>query len=152
MRLDAKKFIQYYRRSIPSRVSNIGLWYNVMHVLGKLSVITSAMIIAFSSNFIPRMMYMAFVSPNHTDEGYVNFTLAYFNVSDFQVGTGPLNTTFGDVSVCRYEEFRNPPNHEFPYKRPMIYWKILAARLAFIVIYQVIKHNCYLNKKYSQIF
>lgn len=137
MRLDAKKFLQFYRRSIPRRVSDIGFWFNVMNVLGKLSVITSAVIIAFSSNFIPRMIYMASVSENHSDSGYVNFTLAYFSVSNFPLGTGPLNSTFGEVETCRYEEFRNPPNHEQPYKRPLIYWKILAARLAFIVIYQV---------------
>lgn len=40
---------------------------------------------------------------------------------------------------CRYAEFRNPYNHPEPtqkYKRPLMYWHILAARLAFIVVYQ----------------
>lgn len=135
MRLDAKKFLQFYRRSIPRRVSDIGFWYNVMNVLGKISVITSALIIAFSSNFIPRMIYMATA---HSDSGYVNFTLAYYNVSDFsELNKSIINTTFGNVTTCRYEEFRNPPDHSEPYKRPLIYWKILAARLAFVVIYQV---------------
>lgn len=39
----------------------------------------------------------------------------------------------------RYAEFRNPHDHPDPsqkYKRPLIYWHILAARLAFIVVYQ----------------
>lgn len=40
-RLDAKKFLLYYKRAVPQRVRNIGMWYNVMHVLGKVAVISS---------------------------------------------------------------------------------------------------------------
>jgi len=36
----------------------------------------------------------------------------------------------------RYTEYRNPPWDERPYKRPLIYWHILAARLAFVVVFQ----------------
>lgn len=39
----------------------------------------------------------------------------------------------------RYAEYRNPHDHPDPtqkYKRPLIYWHVLAARLAFIVVYQ----------------
>jgi hypothetical protein len=44
---------------------------------------------------------------------------------------------------CRYPEYRNPPWHERPYKRPLIYWHILAARLAFVVVFQVT--NCFIK-------
>lgn len=43
-RLDAKKFLLYYKRSVPRRVRDIGIWYNVMHVLGKIAVISSVSI------------------------------------------------------------------------------------------------------------
>ncbi|EDW27657.1 GL20403 [Drosophila persimilis] len=43
---------------------------------------------------------------------------------------------FVNETECRYTEFRNAPTDDHPYKRPMIYWKILTGRLAFIVIYQ----------------
>ncbi|XP_055615780.1 anoctamin-5-like isoform X2 [Toxorhynchites rutilus septentrionalis] len=135
-RLDAKKFILYYKRAVPQRARNIGMWYNVMHVVGKIAVISSAFIIAFSSNFIPRLVYMYVVSQDKTDVGYVNHTLAYFNVSDFEPGVAPMLSKFANVTTCRYQEYRNPPGVERAYKRPLIYWHILAIRLAFVVIYQ----------------
>ncbi|XP_053682465.1 anoctamin-5 [Sabethes cyaneus] len=135
-RLDAKKFLLYYKRAVPQRVRDIGIWYNVMHVLGKIAVISSAFIIAFSSNFIPRLVYMYVVSQNKSDVGFVNHTLAYFNVSDFEPGVSPIESKFENVTECRYQEYRNPPGVERAYKRPLIYWHILAIRLAFVVIYQ----------------
>ncbi|XP_050085558.1 anoctamin-5-like isoform X3 [Anopheles aquasalis] len=135
-RLDAKKFLLYYKRAVPQRVRDLGIWYNIMHVVGKVAVISSAFIIAFSSNFIPRLMYMHVVNPDHTDEGFVNHTLAYFNVADFEEHVAPLSSAYTNVTTCRYSEYRNPPDHESPYKRPAIYWHILAIRLTFVVIYQ----------------
>lgn len=41
MRLDAKKFLKYYRRPVPCRVRNIGVWYSIMDILGRVSVITN---------------------------------------------------------------------------------------------------------------
>lgn len=81
-------------------------------------------------------MYTLSVNPDHTDVGYVNHTLAYFNPEDFQYGTRPANTNFDNVTMCRYPEYRNPPWADRPYKRPLVYWHILAARLAFIVVFQ----------------
>lgn len=135
MRLDAKKFIKYYRRPVPARVKNIGIWYPIMAIVGRISVVSNAFIIAFSSHFIPLLVYMLKVNPDHTDEGFIDFSLSYFNTSDFPKDKAPINTSY-NVSICRYEEYRNPPNHEFKYKRPAIYWHILVARLAFIVVYQ----------------
>ncbi|XP_068084479.1 anoctamin-1 isoform X2 [Anabrus simplex] len=137
MRLDAKKFLKFYRRPVPSRVKNIGVWFRIMDVIARMSVVTNAFIIAFSSNFIPRLVYMMTVSKNHTDVGYLEHSLAYFNTSDFDVRAAPLNPSY-NVSVCRYAEYRY--NHTMPphlkYKRPPIYWHILAARLAFVVVFQ----------------
>lgn len=135
MRLDAKKFIKYYRRPVPCRVKDIGIWYRIMAVVGRISLVSNAFIIAFSSHFIPMLVYVLKVNPDHTAEGFLEHSLAYFNTNDFVNGTAPENSMY-NVSVCRYEEYRNPPDHEMKYKRPLIYWHILAARLAFIVVYQ----------------
>lgn len=138
MRLDAKKFIKYYRRPVPQRVKNIGIWFSIIEAIGRISIVSNAFIIAFSSNFIPVLVYKLRINPSQTDEGFLNHTLAYFNTQDFQFGLGPLETMYGNVTECRYPEYRNP--HWLPdddkYKRPTIYWHILAARLAFIVVYQ----------------
>jgi anoctamin-1 len=134
MRLDAKKFLAFYRRPVPKRVSDIGVWYNIMHILGKLSVLASAFIIAFSSNVIPHYLYMR--HNNHSEKGYLNSTLAYFDIRNFTKGAKPIRTSFENVEICRYPEFRNPPWDPRPYKRPLIYWQILACRLLFIVLFQ----------------
>ncbi|XP_038105895.1 anoctamin-5 isoform X2 [Culex quinquefasciatus] len=136
-RLDAKKFLLYYKRSVPRRVRDIGIWYNVMHVLGKIAVISSAFIIAFSSDFIPRLYYKYLLNEDRTEAGFVQHTLAIFNVSDFEEGAAPRFSKFTNVTQCRYQEYRNPPDHpDRPYKRPLFYWHMLALRLAFVVIYQ----------------
>ena len=41
MRLDAKKLLTFYRRPIPQRVRDIGVWYRILDCIGKLSVITN---------------------------------------------------------------------------------------------------------------
>lgn len=64
---------------------------------------------------------------------YLEFTLAYFDTKDFE--GGKPNVTL-EYEYCRYPEFRNHPLSEHPYKRPVYYWKILTARLAFIIIFQ----------------
>ncbi|XP_044253910.1 anoctamin-1-like isoform X1 [Tribolium madens] len=137
MRLDAKKFIKYFRRPVPQRVSNIGIWFPIMGILGRISVVSNAFIIAFSSHFIPKLVYMMEVNPDHTEDGFLNSTLAYFDTADFEDGVAPENPSM-NVSICRYAEYRNPPNvtNGIKYKRPLIYWHILAARLAFVVAYQ----------------
>ena len=41
------------------------------------------------------------------------------------------------ITFIRYQEYRNAPWEPNPYKRPPIYWHVLAARLAFVVVFQV---------------
>lgn len=41
MRLDAKKFLKYYRRPVPTRVKDIGVWFNIMAILGRIAVVSS---------------------------------------------------------------------------------------------------------------
>lgn len=75
---------------------------------------------------------------NHTDVGFLNHSLAVFKTEHFPNGIGPINSSYGSVPICRYPEYRNPPDFgELSYKRPSIYWHILAFRLAFVVVFQV---------------
>lgn len=41
MRLDAKKFLRFYRRPVPRRVKNIGVWFRILDVIGRLSAVTN---------------------------------------------------------------------------------------------------------------
>ena len=66
-------------------------------------VVSQAFIIALTSDYILRLVYEMRYSENEADPlaGYVNYTLSYFNTSDFEVGHGPGAALRGDVQICR---------------------------------------------------
>uniref|UniRef100_A0A8C7EFD3 Anoctamin n=1 Tax=Nothoprocta perdicaria TaxID=30464 RepID=A0A8C7EFD3_NOTPE len=104
IRLDAKKFVTELRRPVAVRAKDIGIWYNILRGIGKLAVIINAFVISFTSDFIPRLVYLYMYSENGTMHGFVNHTLSSFNVSDFQAGTAPNDPMdLGyEVQICRY--------------------------------------------------
>jgi anoctamin-1 len=68
---------------------------------------------------------------------YLDYYYATFKTSDFdKKGMRPSDAS--EYEYCRYYDFRTGPNSDetLAYKRPLHYWKILAARLAFIIIFQ----------------
>lgn len=68
------------------------------------TLVAQAFVISFTSDFIPRLVYLYMYSENGTMHGFVNHTLSSFNVSDFQAGTAPndpLDLGY-EVQICRY--------------------------------------------------
>uniref|UniRef100_A0A3B4XP47 Anoctamin n=1 Tax=Seriola lalandi dorsalis TaxID=1841481 RepID=A0A3B4XP47_SERLL len=138
IRLDAKKFVMELRRPIAVKAKDIGIWYNLLRGLSKVAVIVNAFVISFTSDFIPRLVYQYMYSPDGTMHGFVNHTLSYFNVTDFQPGTDPLQPMHlgYKVEICRYKDYREPPWSSCPYELSKEFWAILAARLAFVIVFQ----------------
>uniref|UniRef100_UPI003AAF5EFD anoctamin-1a isoform X2 n=1 Tax=Centroberyx gerrardi TaxID=166262 RepID=UPI003AAF5EFD len=138
IRLDAKKFVMELRRPIAARAKDIGIWYNLLRGLSKVAVIVNAFVISFTSDFIPRLVYQYMYSPDGSMHGFVNHTLSYFNVSDFQTEKGPLQPLHlgYNVEMCRYKDYREPPWSNTPYELSKEFWAILAARLAFVIVFQ----------------
>ncbi|KAL9888568.1 anoctamin 1 isoform 2-T2 [Glossina fuscipes fuscipes] len=135
MRLDAKKLLTHHRRPVSQRVRDIGVWYRILDCIGKLSVITNGFIIAFTSDMIPRWVYRGLVSPDGSLKGYLEFTLSEFKISD----SAALNSLAGDdsnLTVCRYTDFREPPNSENKYELSSMFYIILACRLGFVVVFE----------------
>ncbi|KAJ8021915.1 Anoctamin-7 [Holothuria leucospilota] len=115
IRLDAQKFIGELRRGVAERAQDIGIWYDILDFIAQLAVISNAFLIAFTSEFLPRLLY-------HHDfgtlEGYTDFTLA----------TSPPNTT---NTECRYQDFRDREgNHT------IFYYRLLALRLGFVIAFE----------------
>ncbi|XP_063835901.1 anoctamin-1 isoform X2 [Ostrinia nubilalis] len=129
MRLDAKKFLTCYRRPVPQRVTDIGVWYRILDSIGKLSVITNGFIIAFTSDFIPRLVYYF---SNGTYENYVNHTLAEFDVTVFHEYR-PQSSTYNET-MCSYPGYWYNDGED--YARSNWYWHIIGARLAFVVVFE----------------
>ncbi|MCI4383165.1 hypothetical protein PGIGA_G00023210 [Pangasianodon gigas] len=138
IRLDAKKFVTEYRRPIAAKAKDIGIWYNLLRGLSKVAVIVNAFVISFTSDFIPRLVYQYVYSPDGTLHGFVNHSLSYFNVTDFEPNTDPVEPMFlgYKVEVCRYKDYRDSPWSDTPYELSREFWNILAARLAFVIIFQ----------------
>ncbi|XP_041636715.1 anoctamin-2b isoform X2 [Cheilinus undulatus] len=136
IRLDAKKFVTELRRPVAVRAKDIGIWYNILSGMGKFSVIINAFVISFTSDFIPRLVYQYMFSQTGTMHGFIDHTLSYFNVSNFKPGTAPLNSDHGDITVCRYKDYREPPWSPDAYTFSKQYWCVLAARLAFVILFQ----------------
>ncbi|XP_077449412.1 anoctamin-2b isoform X2 [Stigmatopora argus] len=136
IRLDAKKFVTELRRPVAVRAKDIGIWYNILSGMGKFSVIINAFVISFTSDFIPRLVYQYMYSQSGTMHGFIDHTLSHFNVSNFKPGTAPQNSHHGDVTVCRYKDYREPPWSPDAYYFSKQYWCVLAARLAFVILFQ----------------
>uniref|UniRef100_A0A3B3SCS1 Anoctamin n=2 Tax=Paramormyrops kingsleyae TaxID=1676925 RepID=A0A3B3SCS1_9TELE len=137
IRLDAKKFVTELRRPDAVRAKDIGIWYNILSGMGKFSVIINAFVISFTSDFIPRLVYQYMYSETGTMHGFIDHTLSYFNVSNFKPGTAPVSSQFDrEVTMCRYKDYREPPWSPTPYQYSKEYWSVLAARLAFVILFQ----------------
>ncbi|XP_076878419.1 anoctamin-1 isoform X2 [Brachyhypopomus gauderio] len=138
IRLDAKKFVAELRRPVAARAKDIGIWYNLLRGVAKVAVIVNAFVISFTSDFIPRLVYQYMYSPDGSMHGFVNHTLSYFNVSHFQNRTAPMEPLFlgFSVDICRYKDYREPPWSATPYDVSKEFWAVLAARLAFVIVFQ----------------
>uniref|UniRef100_A0A8C2GVT4 Anoctamin n=1 Tax=Cyprinus carpio TaxID=7962 RepID=A0A8C2GVT4_CYPCA len=119
VRLDAYKFVCEYRRPVAERAQNIGVWFIILEALSHVSVIVNAFLIAFTSDFLPRLLYQ--YKFNNDLHGYVNFTLAY----------SPPSYNYSSHTLCRYKAFRDEKG-----KYTLVYWELLAVRLGFIIAFE----------------
>ncbi|XP_046878578.1 anoctamin-6 isoform X2 [Hypomesus transpacificus] len=152
IRVDAWKITTQFRRIVPEKAQDIGAWQPILQGIAILAVATNAMIIAFTSDMIPRLVYYWSFSvypygdqSNHTMEGYINNTLSVFDIKDFSIDSRPRNTPYwlNNITTCRYRDFRYPPGHHREYQYSIYYWHVVAAKMAFII---VVEHIVYLTK------
>uniref|UniRef100_A0A663MFD9 Anoctamin n=1 Tax=Athene cunicularia TaxID=194338 RepID=A0A663MFD9_ATHCN len=135
IRVDSWKLTTQYRRPVAAKAHSIGVWQEILNGMAILSVVTNAFIVAFTSDMIPRLVYYYTASENEDSpmSGYINNSLSVFQISDFPDRNKPkLNPE--NFVICRYRDYRYPPDHEKKYLHSMQFWHILAAKLAFIII------------------
>lgn len=133
IRVDAWKITTQFRRVVPEKAQDIGAWQPILQGVAILAVATNvrlfnwenirlqagfhptelikmcqqAMIIAFTSDMIPRLVYYWSFSvfpygehADHTMEGYINTSLSVFNTSDFS-GYSKPSGNFSSILTCR---------------------------------------------------
>ncbi|XP_058484480.1 anoctamin-5b isoform X1 [Solea solea] len=136
IRVDSWKFTTQFRRPVASKARNIGAWQEILNAVAILSVVTNAFIMAFTSDMIPRMVYL-YAYNQGSMTGYVNHSLSIYNISQIPMRNMPednLNLSHNSATTCRYRDYRYPPGHEREYTHTMQFWHILAAKMAFIII------------------
>ncbi|XP_030431862.1 anoctamin-7 [Gopherus evgoodei] len=119
IRLDAQKFVCEYRRPVAERAQGIGIWFYILEVITHLAVISNAFLIAFTSDFLPRLYYQYTRASDL--QGYVNFTLAY----------APKHFASQHNVTCRYRAYRDENG-----RYSLTYWNLLAIRLGFIIVFE----------------
>ncbi|KAM6950957.1 anoctamin-5b isoform 1-T1 [Lycodopsis pacificus] len=136
IRVDAWKFTTQFRRPIASKARNIGAWQEILNGVAILSVVTNAFIMAFTSDMIPRMVFLYAYGQNASMRGYVNDSLSIYNISQLHERNMPeeRDDWFDNSTTCRYRDYRYPPGHQKEYAHTMQFWHILAAKMAFIII------------------
>nr|XP_033809059.1 anoctamin-4 isoform X3 [Geotrypetes seraphini] len=124
------------------------IWYGILEGIGVLSVITNAFVVAVTSDFIPRLVYAYKYGPcagqGQAGEkcmvGYVNASLSVFLVADFENRSDLVSDgheVYGSpIRYCRYRDYRAPPHAQEPYAYTLQFWHVLAARLAFIIVFE----------------
>lgn len=117
IRLDASKFVSETRRPVAERCEDIGVWFTILDALAQLAVISNAFLIAFTSTFLPKLLYKYHYRWDL--KGYVNFSLAI----------APPDSGYNET--CRYQAFRDPDGKETTF-----YWNLLAVRLGFIILFE----------------
>ncbi|KAM9659862.1 anoctamin-9 [Trichechus inunguis] len=138
IRLDAIKMMQLQQRLVPRKAKDIGTWLQVLETIGVLAVIGNGLVIAFTSEFIPRVVYKYRYGPCRGGAqpavdcltGYVNHSLSVFYIKDFE---DPRQTEdWETVTECRYRDYRNAHDYNLSDK----FWFLLAIRLAFLILFE----------------
>ncbi|KAJ3652368.1 hypothetical protein Zmor_018341 [Zophobas morio] len=136
IRLDAYKMVTQARRPLAERSEDIGAWYGILRAITYTAVVSNAFVIAYTSDFIPRMVYQYKYSLSEDLVGYIDSSLSLFNTSDYHPGMGGDDNEEPPPPDCQYRGYRNGPDHEDKYGLSPQYWHVFAARLAFVVIFE----------------
>ena len=143
LRLNAYSHTVLLQRPVGQRVQDIGIWDRLFRYVSRGAVIANACIIAFTTDFIPRMLYR-FNRDGY--DNYFDYRLSVFNVSDYAVDTRPkynIVEQYKDypeeiVTQCRYFSYREPPEAENAYAYSKEFWWITTARCVFIVCFIIL--------------
>ncbi|CAF0843667.1 unnamed protein product [Brachionus calyciflorus] len=115
LRINAKKLICESRRMVMSRTNGIGIWFKILESISYFSVLSNALIIAFSSDLIDKMVYLI---ENGTIKGFTERNLLSSKIH-------LTNTT------CRYFESKYHGELNVGHN-----YKLLFFKLLFVVVYQ----------------
>ena len=112
LRVDAINFVSQFRRPDVAHTEDIGAWYRILEALTKISVLVNAFVLAFTSEFVPKLLYKSkyakYYGVPDTLTGYLNNSLAYMSIeyiNQTEPGTLPddpnQNINATGLTMCR---------------------------------------------------
>ena len=69
IRVDAINFISQFRRPDSTRPQDIGAWLHILEIVTKMSVLVNAFLLAFTSEYIPKLLYRMKYAPDRDEPG-----------------------------------------------------------------------------------
>ncbi|NXE98222.1 ANO9 protein, partial [Menura novaehollandiae] len=143
IRTDALKMMRLHRRMVPRKAKDIGIWLQVLEAIGILAVIGNGLVIAITSDFIPVQVYKYMYSPCRKENstvtdcstGYINNSLSTFRIQDFEPHSivPDMLLAFDRDKIEEYRDYRNADDYTYTVQ----FWHIFAARLAFLILFEV---------------
>ncbi|VDK58017.1 unnamed protein product [Anisakis simplex] len=141
IRTDAQKYLVDTQRPNPQHAKDIGIWLTILNTISQVAVLSNASIIAFTSDFIPKLVYRTVY--NHENlYGYVNNSLSYYDATAIESSTHFVT----NITVCRYRDYRYPPCSVVhtddcaasEYTRTEQWWIVLTFRLVFVLLFVIV--------------
>eukprot|EP00045_Choanoeca_perplexa_P014447 m.170068 g.170068 ORF g.170068 m.170068 type:complete len:962 (-) comp16678_c0_seq7:1832-4717(-) len=118
IRIDAHKLLVDYRRPPGIRAADIGVWFDVLSLISFFAVVINAMVIAFTSSFIQRQVFLY-------EEGSLDGYIARITPES------PVKDVTDDMFGCHYMGLRDPDG-----SKGVFFFQVLAAQLAFVVVFE----------------
>ena len=115
IRVDAINFVSQFRRPCSTRTRDIGAWLRILEIVTKMSILVNAFVLAFTSEFIPKLVYRLKFAPDRNEpgggtlKGYLDNSLASINVSYIyqqEPETAPRDIQ-GSRDICRLSVLLN---------------------------------------------
>nr|CAD7578215.1 unnamed protein product [Timema californicum] len=129
IRIDANKFLTGMRRPLARNLCCLGAWDYVIQFITYLSVLTNACVIGFTSDFVPRLVYI--LEYREDQVGYAESSMSVYPVDKL-----PRFVLEADFEECLYPGSRYPAGHPQEFQRTLDFWQVLAAKLVFVLVFE----------------
>ncbi|CAD5213570.1 unnamed protein product [Bursaphelenchus xylophilus] len=122
IRADSYKLLEVFQRPVALVSNGIGIWRTILDFISRFSVLINGLVIAFSSDLIPRMYHL--LENNFSLETYWNVTLDALdtNLTEFR-GRTPDN-----VTECYFRNDWKKIDHRW--------YVLMVLRLAFVLVFE----------------
>lgn len=131
IRLDARKHLCETRRCIPMRAKDLGPWFLLLTNVTKIAVLTNGLLIALTTDFVDRLLYIMMYSTDHTLSGYGAHIFSEFDPNDWNFEQPSNKSEF-----CIYRDYRKSPISFEKYQQTSTWWLVLTSKLLFVIVFE----------------